>query len=77
MEIGITKDDAMTMSAITTTDTERDTTEIGMNGTTPQITTREGTIDITRNDKETGISDATKEEGIFAGKQLESTIGNQ
>ena len=74
MEIGITKDDA-------TTDTGKDTTEIGMNGTTPQITTGEGTIGVIRNDKETGISDATKEEGIFAGrsaeKQLESIIKDQ
>ena len=66
MEIGITKDDA-------TTDTGKDTTEIGMNGTTPQITTGEGTIGVIRNDKETGISDATKEEGISQGRALGSS----
>ena len=62
-------------------DTGKDTTEIVMNETTPRITTGEGTTYIIRSDKETGISDATKEEGIFAGKsvgkQLESRIGDQ
>ena len=46
------------------TDARKDTTEIGMNETTPRITTGEGTTD----DKETGISDATEREGIFAEK---------
>ena len=80
-EIGITKEDAMTTSTIAMTDVGKDTTEVGMNGTTPRIMTAGGTIDVIRNDKETGISDATKEEGIFAGKsvgkQLESTIRDQ
>ena len=77
MEIGITKDDATTTNTIAMIDTGKDTTEIVMNETTPRITTGEGTTD----DKETGISDATKEEGIFAGrsaeKQLESIIKDQ
>ena len=71
----------MTTSTIATTDVGIVTTEMGMNETTPRITTVDGTIDIFRNDKETGISDATKEEGIFAGrsaeKQLESIIKDQ
>ena len=48
-----------------------------MNETTPPITTREGTT----YGKETGISDATKGEGILAeksaGKQPENTTRDQ
>ena len=71
-------EDVTTMSAIAMTDTGKATTEIGMNETTPRITTGEGMIDVIQNDKETGISNATKNEGIFAGKstgkKLESAI---
>ena len=56
----------MTTSTIATTDAGKDTTKIGMNETTPRIMTGEGTID----DKETGISDTTEGEGIFAGKSI-------
>ena len=73
--------DTTTMSMIVTTDAGKDITEIGMNGTTPHIPTRGGTIDVIRNDKETGISNATKEDDIFTGKsvgkQPESTIRDQ
>ena len=67
----------MTTSTIATTDAGKDTTEIGMNETTPRITTGEWMTD----DKETGTSDATKREGIFleksVGKQPENTTRSQ
>ena len=50
-----------------TTNAGKDTTEIGMKETTPRITTGEGTID----DKETGIPDVTKGEGIFTRKNID------
>ena len=56
----------MTMSVIVITNAGNDTTESGMNKSTPRIMTGEGTID----DKETGISDTTEGEGIFAGKSI-------
>ena len=75
--IGITIGDATTTSTIATTDAGKDTIEIGMNEITPWITTGEGTT----NEKETGISDATKREVIFAeksaGKQPKNTTRNQ
>ena len=64
VEIDIITGDETTASTIATTDAGKDTTEIGMNETTPRIMTGEGTT----NDKETGISDAAKREGIFAEK---------
>ena len=64
--IGITTDDMTTTSTIATIDAGKDTTESGMNKSTPRIMTGEGTID----DKETGISDTTEGEGIFAWKSV-------
>ena len=80
-EIRVTIEDTTTMSATATTDVEKATTKIGMSVTTPWNTIGEGTTKDTQNGKGTGISAATKEEVIFAGKtvrkQHEITIGYQ
>ena len=60
------------MRTITTTDARKDIIEIRMNMTTPGITTGEGMIE----DKETGISDTTKGEGIFSGKSVGKQLEN-